>query len=102
VAGHRTTYGKPFANIDRLSPGDTIILQTPIGDCTYEVDKAPAGRTLATGSTAAFIVTPADRSVVADTPGARSLTLTSCHPKGSAKQRIIIRAHLVKQGSVAA
>jgi sortase A len=102
IAGHRTTYGKPFANVDRLSPGDTIILQTPIGDCTYEIDKPPAGRTLASGSTAGFVVTPADRTVVSDTPGQRSLTLTSCHPKGSAKQRIVIRAHLVKQGSVGA
>ena len=102
IAGHRTTYGKPFANVDRLAPGDTIILQTPIGDCTYEIDKPPAGRTLASGSTAAFIVNPADRSVVADAPGSRLLTLTSCHPKGSAKQRIIIRAHLVKQGATSA
>jgi sortase A len=102
IAGHRTTYGKPFANVDRLSPGDTIILQTPFEDCTYEIDKPPAGRVLATGSTAGFVVTPSDRSVVSDTPGARSLTLTSCHPKGSAKQRIVIRAHLVKQGAVKA
>ena len=102
IAGHRTTYGKPFANVDRLAPGDTIILETPVGECTYEVDKPLTGRTLASGSTAGFIVSPADRTVVADTPGSRNLTLTSCHPKGSAKQRIVIRAHLVKQGSVKA
>ncbi|HEV7886917.1 MAG TPA: class E sortase [Acidimicrobiales bacterium] len=102
IAGHRTTYGKPFTNIDRLAPGDTIILETPVGDCTYEIDKPPAGRTPASGSTAGFIVSPSDRTVVADTPGVRTLTLTSCHPKGSAKQRIVIRAHLVKQGSVKA
>lgn len=102
IAGHRTTYGKPFTNIDRLSPGDTIILETPIGECTYEVDKPPAGRTSAAGSAAGWVVTPDDRTVVADSPGQRLLTLTSCHPKGSAKQRIVIRAHLVKQGSTAA
>jgi sortase A len=100
IAGHRTTYGKPFTNIDRLAPGDTVILETPIGTCTYEIDKPPPGRTVVKDSPAAFIVLPSDRSVVADTPGTRSLTLTSCHPKGSAKQRIVIRAHLVKQGAV--
>src|SRR5437764_1371397 len=39
IAGHRTTYGKPFANVDQLGPGDTIVLETPIGSCTYEVAK---------------------------------------------------------------
>jgi len=102
IAGHRTTYGKPFANVDRLQPGDTILLETPIGTCTYEIQKAPGGRTVASGSTAAFIIAPNDRSVVADTPGERNLTLTSCHPKGSAKQRIVLQTKLVKQGSVGA
>src|SRR5437763_15751910 len=41
IAGHRTTYGKPFANIDRLSAGDLVILKTPIGACTYELARAP-------------------------------------------------------------
>jgi sortase A len=102
VAGHRTTYGKPFANIDRLNPGDTIILDTPVGSCTYQIEHAPAGRTLANEGGAAFVVAPNDRTVVSDTPGSRSLTLTSCHPKGSAAKRIVIRATLVKQGATAA
>jgi sortase A len=105
VAGHRTTYGKPFANVDRLSPGDVIVLETPVGECTYQVDKVPPGRTPADKDDkdgAAFVVAPDDRSVVADTPGARSLTLTSCHPKGSAAKRIVIRATLLKQGSTKA
>ena len=80
IAGHRTTYGKPFTNVDRLEPGDEIILETPIGTCTYEVDRAP------------FITTPRDTAVVANDPTASTLTLTSCHPKHSAKQRIIIKA----------
>jgi sortase A len=84
IAGHRTTYGKPFANVDRLEPGDTITLETPIGTCTYQVAKPP------------FITTPDDLSVVAPTVEQRSLTLTSCHPKGSASHRIVIRATFVK------
>jgi sortase A len=103
IAGHRTTYGKPFANIDRLNTGDTIILDTPVGSCTYQIEKVAAGRTAAGGdSNAAFVVLPNDRSVVADTPGKSSLTLTSCHPKGSARQRIVIRATLVGKGATSA
>ena len=81
IAGHRTTYGKPFTNLDRLQPGDDIILETPIGTCTYKVGPAP------------YVVSPKDTSVVAPTPEP-SLTLTTCHPKGSARQRLVIRATL--------
>ena len=83
IAGHRTTYGKPFANIDRLAPGDTIILKTPIGSCVYRVSLAP------------FVVLPEDWGVVANTPGLPTLTLTACHPKGSASHRLIIKAQMV-------
>jgi len=88
IAGHRTTYGKPFANVDQLKPGDVIILETPVGSCTYEVAKAP------------YIVSPGDLSVVASTAGVKELTLTSCHPKHSAKQRIVIRAKYLKGEAV--
>lgn len=81
IAGHRTTYGKPFTNLDRLKPGDDIILETPVGQCTYKVARDP------------FVVTPQDTSVVAPTPDS-ALTLTTCHPKGSAARRLIVRAAL--------
>jgi sortase A len=87
IAGHRTTYGKPFNQIDRLRPGDLIFLDTPVGSCTYQVARDP------------FVVLPDDFSVVAPPypdASARWLTLTSCHPKGSASHRIIIRAVFVK------
>jgi sortase A len=88
IAGHRTTYGKPFANVDRLEEGDTIILETPIGSCTYEVSRPP------------FRVKPNNTSVVANDPTKRTLTLTTCHPKGSAAERLIIKANYTKGGSV--
>jgi sortase A len=83
IAGHRTTYGRPFGNLDQLKPGDTIELTTPIGGCVYQVSKDP------------FVVAPTDLSVIAPT-GERSLTLTTCNPKGSAAQRLIIRGTWVK------
>ncbi len=84
IAGHRTTYGRPFHNLDLLKPGMEITLQTPIGECTYKITTEP------------FTVSPKDVSVVANTPDEATLTLTTCHPKGSARQRLIVKATLVR------
>lgn len=81
IAGHRTTYGRPFHNLDLLSTGDKIILETPVGTCTYSVNKEP------------FIVAPTDFSVLDRTPTG-TLTLTTCNPKNSAAQRLIVQADL--------
>ncbi len=83
IAGHRTTYGRPFGNVDQLKPGDTIELTTPIGGCVYQVSRDP------------WVVPPTEMSVI-DPTAERSLTLTTCHPKGSAAQRLIVRATWVK------
>jgi sortase A len=83
IAGHRTTYGRPFHNVDLLDVGDAITLETPIGKCTYRVNRKP------------FPVSPKQLDVVANTPTAPTLTLTTCHPKGSAKQRLIVKADMV-------
>jgi len=81
IAGHRTTYGKPFADLDRLHPGDEIVLETPIGQHVYRVSRPP------------FVVANTDYSVIAQTPG-HTLTLTTCHPKGSARQRLVVKADM--------
>jgi sortase A len=81
IAGHRTTYGKPFANLDHLALGDQIVLETPIGRHVYRVTRAP------------FVVSNSDFSVISQTPG-HTLTLTTCHPKGSARQRLVVRAEM--------
>ena len=82
IAGHRTTYGKPFADLDRLKPGDEILLETPIGTHTYKVSRDP------------FVVEATDWTVISQT-STPTLTLTACHPKGSARQRIVVKADLV-------
>ncbi|HEX2574888.1 MAG TPA: class D sortase [Aquihabitans sp.] len=79
IAGHRTTYGKPFAELDRLAVGDEISLETPVGSCTYEVATAP------------FQVDPSDVWVAGPTDDPR-LTLSTCHPEGSAKHRLVLQA----------
>jgi sortase A len=84
IAGHRTTYGRPFNRIDELEPGDKIILTTPIGRHVYKVSRRP------------WVVTNNDWSVIDEFPKKGSfLTLTSCHPEGSDDYRLTVRAELV-------
>lgn len=83
IAGHRTTYGRPFNRMDDLKRGDKIVLTTPIGKHTYEVTGQP------------FVVSPDDWSPITEyEEGGSFLTLTSCHPEGSAAYRIVVRAEL--------
>ena len=89
IAGHRTTYGAPFADIDRLVPGDRILVTTLHGNWTYEVVAAPDDPT-----SGHFIVSPEDVWVLGDF-GDNRLTLTACHPKFSASQRIVVVARLL-------
>jgi sortase A len=87
IAGHRTTYGQPFRNVDRLQPGDEIRATTPEGTFTYRV-------------TQTRIVSPSDYFVVFTTkPDEAQLTLVSCHPVWSTAQRIIVSASLVPEES---
>jgi sortase A len=82
IAGHRTTYGQPFHDVDRLVAGDDIVVTTAAGTFVYEV-------------TDTLIVDPSAYHVVSTTdPTKAMLTLTSCHPKWSAAQRIIVHAEL--------
>ena len=39
IAGHRTTYGAPFRNVDELERGDRIELRMPYGRFTYRVER---------------------------------------------------------------
>jgi sortase A len=85
IAGHRTTYGRPFHRMDELVRGDKVILTTPIARHVYEITGDP------------FVVEPTDWSPIDDFPrGGSFLTLTSCHPEGSADYRIIARARLIR------
>jgi sortase A len=102
IAGHRTTYGRPFNRIDELPVGAEIWLETPVGDFQYVVVEPAAdlrcepfaerGSADAADS-AACITDPQAWQMIAETEEAM-LTLMACHPKGSAAERIWIRAEL--------
>ena len=88
IAGHRTTYGAPFANIGNLRPGDRITTQTAQGEFVYEV--------LAQDSpTKGYLIVSPDRVDLLRDKGNNLLTLTSCHPRFSNRQRIVVQAKLL-------
>jgi sortase A len=106
IAGHRTTYGKPFNRLDELDIGGSIWLITPYGDFRYEIvgdqaspDCSSARLRKDRPNAAACLTAPNDWTVVKgpEDPTARWLTLTTCHPKGSAAERLIIRAVLAEE-----
>lgn len=80
IAGHRTTYGAWFRNVDKLIAGDDIFIVFNGFKYLYKVEEV-------------FIVMKNDWSVTEST-GYSALTLTACHPLKSAKQRIVVRAKL--------
>jgi sortase A len=80
LAGHRTTYGAPFNGLDELVAGDEISVTTRAGTFRYLVSEKK-------------VVTPETVEVLNDTADNR-LTLTTCHPKYSAAQRLIVVATL--------
>jgi sortase A len=81
IAGHRTTYGAPFNRLDELKPGDEILVATRTGKFRYQVDTS-------------IVVKPTEVAVLNPTSDNR-LTLTTCNPKYSARQRLIVVSHLV-------
>jgi sortase A len=80
IAGHRTTYLAPFRTIDRLEPGDEIVVEMPWARFTYALEKTE-------------IVAPTDTEVI-DRVAHERLVLTACHPLYSATERIVAFAKL--------
>jgi sortase A len=94
IAGHRTTFGRPFNRMDELGPGDLVELETPFAIFTYKAVKPFAKHDNP------WVVPPTDFSVVAQEGVKKGLTLTTCHPKGSARQRLVMRFELVGEKPV--
>lgn len=87
VSGHRTTYGAPFYHLDDVQPGDLV----------HVVDRQQRRWTYAVREQR--IVEPTALWVIGPDPlrtGAPTLTLTTCHPRFSAAQRLVVFAELVE------
>lgn len=88
LSGHRTTYGAPFGDVGELVPGDAVVVETRAAWFTYRM-------------TDRHVVAPTAVAVTQPVPGRpgvsptdRLLTLTTCNPKYSARQRLIVDAVL--------
>lgn len=82
LAGHRTTKTKPFVDLDRLKFGDLVFMTDGYGfEVIYRVSET-------------FIVEPSDLWITYDSP-TPTLTMFACHPKGSERYRIVVKADLV-------
>ena len=80
IAGHRTTYGAPFGNLDKTEVGDSILFQTNTNQYEYVITEVK-------------IVSPDDTYVLGNF-GDDRITLSTCHPKFSARQRLVVVGEL--------
>lgn len=91
ISGHRTTYAAPFNRIDELRRGDDIVVEAAEARYTYRVVRKT-------------IVAPTDLSVIEPVPGRPArrptkamITMTTCHPKYSAQQRLVVYGVLAQR-----
>lgn len=105
LAGHRVGKGSPFLNLDKLKAGSAIVIRTKTYWYTYRVlgdARSKNPRALGPlGIPGLQVVSPSEVGVIAPVPNRagikatqRLLTLTTCHPKFSARQRLVIHAQL--------
>ena len=81
IAGHRTTYSKPFNRLNELQPGDVVTMTTADGRFDYQVR--------------GIVIVPGEAVDIAAQSYAHTATLFACHPPGSARQRIVAKLRLL-------
>jgi LPXTG-site transpeptidase (sortase) family protein len=81
IAGHRTTSGAPFRRLDRLRRGDLIVVRKGGVEQQWVVESS-------------VIVPPSAINVIRSRPGTRRLAIMACNPPFSAKERLVVHAHL--------
>jgi len=82
VSGHRTTHGRPFYRLNELAKGDTITIVTRYAIYTYKVTRSQ-------------VVAPTAVEVLDNVRGAdgnlkSQVVLTTCNPRFSAAQRLVV------------
>jgi sortase A len=82
IGGHRTSAHRPFYDIQKLKVGDIIVVTRPQHTVRYRVTRK-------------YIVKPTDLWIIKPT-STPSLTLFTCHPRGSVSKRYAVRATLVE------
>ncbi|MDN4174931.1 sortase [Nocardioides sp. SOB77] len=83
IAAHRAGHGEPFADFDRLRPGDEVVFEQGEHRWTYHLETAPR----IVGVDASWVLAPTD---------GRRLTLTTCWPRYGSSKRMFVRGRLVR------
>ncbi|MEW2550155.1 class E sortase [Streptomyces zhihengii] len=92
VAGHRNTHGEPFRYINRLEPGDPIVVETQDTYYTYEM----ASILPQTVPSNVAVIDPVPRGSGFTKPG-RYITLTTCTPEFTSTYRMIVWGKMVEE-----
>ncbi len=82
ITGHRTTSGAPFRHLDRLAPGDLIVIRKGAREQRWTV-------------IASTTVVPTLLNAIRSRPGVRRLAVVACTPPFSARERLIVYATLL-------
>ena len=82
LGGHRTSNPRPFYSIEKMKVGDLITVSRPGKSFRYRVQKV-------------LVVKPTDVWIV-DPTSRPTLTLFTCHPRGSTSKRYVVRATLLR------
>jgi sortase A len=82
ISGHRTSHGGVFRNLDKLEAGDEILVHAYDGTHTYKVTEIE--------------IVPPTALWIVDQTSTATITLFACHPPGSTRERIVVRADLVE------
>lgn len=92
LAGHRNTHGEPFRYINKLSPGDSIVVETQDEYFVYKMTSTLP------------VTAPSNTSVIAPIPkgsgfttAGRYITLTTCTPEFTSKYRLIVWGKMVEE-----
>lgn len=94
VAGHRNTHGEPFRYVNRLKPGDKIVVETQDAYYTYDM----ASILPQTSPSNVSVIDPVPRGSGFEKPG-RYITLTTCTPEFTSTYRMIVWGKMVEERS---
>jgi sortase A len=92
LAGHRNTHGEPFRYINRLQPGDAIVVETQDEYYVYKM----ASMLPVTSPSNVSVLEPVPPDSGFTGPG-RYITLTTCTPEFTSKYRLIVWGKMVEE-----
>lgn len=91
LAGHRNTHGEPFRYINRLQPGDEIVVETQDDYYVYKMSSILP----VTSPSNTSVLDPVPKGSGFTAPG-RYITLTTCTPEFTSKYRMIVWGKMVE------